>query len=282
MAGYPSGDMQQHPSVAHSSRRSLVVAAVLALFLASGFTPLRPAAPALAGTAETMEATILSLVNAQRTARGLVPLRYHAKLTTLAGDRVAVLASKGVLSHTAPGCLKCQIGERGIQWYSFGEVLAATSQDWGDAAAKSLVDAWKGSPGHWAILMSNKFNYLGVGVAYRSATGMTYGAIITTESKDQTSPWAQMTSKSVSGTTVTWKWTGADTTLQTHTAGLKSFDVQYRVDGGTWQTIATGTGYRSWSLSGRARGHWYGLRVRARDNCWYTSPWTAEMVVWVR
>jgi uncharacterized protein YkwD len=263
------------------SRRTFIVAAALALALGSGFAPMRPAAPVLAGTAETMEATILALVNAQRASRGLVPLRYHAKLTTLAGDRVAVLASKGVLSHTVPGCLKCQLGERGIQWFSFGEVLASTSRDWGDAAARSLVDAWKGSPGHWAILMSSAFNYLGVGVAYRSSTGMSYGGIVVSESKDQTSPWAKMVSKSAKGTTVTWTWSGADTALQRHTAGLKSFDVQYRVDGGTWKTIAAGTGYKSWSLSSRARGHWYGLRVRSRDRLYYTSPWTAEMVIWV-
>ena len=273
--------MWQRPTVVPGSRRTLLVAAALALVLGSGFAPLRPPTPVFAGTAETMEATILTLVNAARATRGLVPLRSRPKLADLAGDRIAILASKGVLSHTAPGCLKCQLGERGIQWYSFGEVLAATSRDWGDAAARSLFDAWKSSPGHWAILMSNAFNYLGVGVAYRSANGMTYGGIVATESKDQSSPWAKMVTKSAKGTTVSWTWSGADTALQRHTAGLKNFDVQYRVDGGTWKTIAAGTSYKSWSLSGRAHGHWYGLRVRARDNLFYTSPWTAEMLVWV-
>ena len=85
-----------------------------------------------------------------------------------------------------------------------------------------------------------------------------------------------------SGTTVTWTWSGADTALQTHTAGLKNFDVQYRVGSGTWthdperhdgdvavaerpRRTATGTG------CGSAPG----------TSCGYVSSYTAEMRIWV-
>ena len=80
---------------------------------------------------------------------------------------------------------------------------------------------------------------------------------------------------------MSWSGTGADTRLQTHTAGLKNFDVQYRVGSGTWTTIRTGTTAKSLSLGSRAHGHYYGLRVRARDNLGYLSAWSAEMRIWV-
>jgi uncharacterized protein YkwD len=257
------------------------MALALGLVLASGLAPIGPAAPVAAGTAETMEARLLSLVNADRAKLGLVALRFRPALVDLAGDRAATLASKGVLSHDAAGCLSCQLTSRKIQWYGYGEALGATGWPWGDQAVTSLFNAWKGSPGHWSLLMSKTYNYLGIGVAYRSANQNTYAAIVLTESVDQSWPWAKMGTKTATGTTASWTWSGADTRLQTHTSGLKNFDVQYRVDNGTWATIRSGFTGGSLSLSGRAHGHWYGLRVRSRDNRGYVSGWTSELRVWI-
>ena len=278
--GYPSPNMRRSFPSARRPLRT-IVAVGLGLVLTTGLSPLRPASPVAAGTAETMEARFVTLINADRVKLGLVPLRVHPALVTLAGDRAASYASTGVLSHSTAGCLSCQLTSRKIQWYGYGEVIGGTGWPWGDQAVTSLYNAWKGSSSHWSLLMSKKYNYLGAGVAYRTANKNTYASIVLTESIDQTSPWAQMVSKAVSGTTVSWTWRGADTALQSHTAGLRNFDVQYRVDGGTWTTILPGTTNRSLTLTGRRHGHWYGVRVRARDNRWYTSPWTAEMLVWV-
>ena len=174
-------------------------------------------------------------------------------------------------------CLACQFNRYAVQFYSAGEVLAWTSYP---QTAQTAFNAWKSSSSHWAILMSNTFNYIGLGAALASS-GRTYVAGELSESKDHTRPWARMSGSSRSGTTASWSWTGADTRLQTHTAGLKNFDVQYRVGTGTWTTIRSGTTARSLSLSGRAHGHWYALRVRARDNGGYQSAWSAEVRVWV-
>jgi hypothetical protein len=62
---------------------------------------------------------------------------------------------------------------------------------------------------------------------------------------------------------------------------LKNYDVQYRVGTGSWSTIKSATTTKSLSLSGRAPGHWYGLRVRARDNAGNLTSYSAEMHVWV-
>ncbi|MBI2780738.1 MAG: CAP domain-containing protein [Chloroflexi bacterium] len=257
----------------------LVVAAMLAATFVTAVGPIANPAPVAASTSDTMESMVVSLVNAERTKLGLVPLRLHSGLISLAGDRAAYMASIGAMQHIS--CLSCTLNARGIQWYSAGEVIASNNYPWGSQAAQQIFNGWMSSSTHRAILMSSTYNYIGVGVAYRSANGWTYASSVLTESRDRTRPWARMSTAWHSGTTVYWSWTGADTRLQTHTAGLKNFDVQYRVGTGTWVTIRSGTTARSLYLYGRAHGRWYGLRVRARDNLGYVSSYSAELRVWV-
>jgi uncharacterized protein YkwD len=259
-------------------RRIVLIAALGAVLATSVGSATRPS-PVQASTATTMQSELLGWINNARASRGLAPLRLLGSLVSLAEDRAASMASKGVLSH--PSCLGCTFTNRGIQWYSCGEDIAETWYPWGDQAAQSIYNGWKNSSGHWAILMSTKFNYIGIGVAYRSSNHATFAAADLTESIDQTRPWAKMGQVSRSGSTVTWTWSGNDVWLQTHTAGLKNFDVQYRVDGGSWTGIRSGTTAKSLSLSGRAGGHYYGVRVRDRDNRGYLSSFTAELRIWV-
>ena len=257
----------------------LFVAALLAASFVTALGPLAHPAPVAASTADTMESRILASINAERAKYGLVALRVHSGLVSLAGDRAAYMASIGSLLHIS--CLSCTLNSRGIQWYGAGEVIASNNYPWGSWSADIVFKSWKNSSTHRALLLSSKFNYIGIGVAYRSANSSTYAEAVLTESKDRTNPWAKMSSVSRSGTTVSWSWTGADTTLQTHTAGLKNFDVQYRVDSGTWTTIRSGTTAKSLSLTSRAHGHYYSLRVRARDNLGYVSSYSAELRTWV-
>jgi uncharacterized protein YkwD len=256
-------------------------ALLLSAVLSSGLLPTTRPTPVLAATATTIEDQLLGWINASRTRLGLVPLRSHAGLRDLAGDRAAVMASTGVLSHTIAGCLSCQLNARGIQWYMEGETIAWTSYPWGDQAASYIFNWWKHSSGHWALLMSNRFNYIGVGVAYRSANATTWASAVLTESVDYSRPWARVRSGSGSGTTASWSWYGGDLWLQTHTSGFRNYDIQYRIDSGTWTTIRSGTTTTSLSLTGRPHGHYYGLRARSRDWRGYVSYWTAEKRVWI-
>jgi uncharacterized protein YkwD len=254
--------------------------ALTAVFAAGAVTfvgPMSNPAPVAAATASTVESTILGWVNAERTKRGLRPLRLHAGLVDLAGDRAETMASTGVFKH--PSCVKCMFDDRGIQYYSGTEVISWSGYELSENPANSLYSAWRNSSLHWGILMSSKYNYIGLGVADRSSTNGTYAAGLLTESRDRTTPWAKMGNGSRSGTSVTWSWSGGDRKLQTHTAGLKNFVVQYKVDGGSWSTIRSGTTAKSLTLSNRARGHCYSLRVRSRDNRDYLSSYTAAVQV---
>ncbi len=153
---------------------TLVVAIVCAIAL-SGIVGIRAVA---AGTAETMESSILAWLNGARAARGQPALVVGAGLTDLAGDRAYSMAAAGVMSHDVAGCLSCQLSARGIVSHTSGEAIAGTSYPWGSQAANSLMNALSGSPEHMAILMSATFDQVGVGVAYRSANRNTYLSIV--------------------------------------------------------------------------------------------------------
>ena len=263
--------------------RRLVLIAAFAAITSSAVGPAAHPAPAsattLSPTASSIETQLLSWVNNARAQRGLVSLRLRAGLVAMSGDRAAYMASTGVLAF--PSCLSCMYTTYNVQKYNYGEIISWSSYNWGTEAAQSIWNGWRNSSSHWGKLMSSTFNYIGIGIAYRSANQSTWASADLTESKDVTNPWGKFGSGSVSGTTVAWSWTGADTRLQTHTAGLQNFDVQYRVDSGSWTTIRSGTTAKSLSLTGRAHGHWYGLRIRARDNLGHVSSYTAELHFWV-
>jgi uncharacterized protein YkwD len=259
----------------------LLIAGTFAAVVASGLTPL--ARPGIAQASQTIgrtaESSLLSMINSARSSKGLAPLRLDTRLRDLAEYRAGVMSSKNTMSHTVAGVLSSQLTARGIQWYTEGECIAWDSYSYPTDAIKVIFQMWHDAT-HWPLLMSSKFNYTGIGIVHNS-NGKTWASMVFTESVDHSAPWTRMTGGSRSGSSVSWTWTGADTWLQTHTAGFKNFDVQYRVGNGTWSTIRSATTQRSLTLYSRPSGHYYGLRVRGRDNRGYVSGWSAELRVWV-
>jgi len=237
------------------------------------------AAATSAATITAPERQIMASVNEARASSGLVPLRSDYRLWTLADERAAAMAAADVLSHSVGGSLEDGLQRGGIQWLGYGEVIAYSSAS-ASAAAAHLFQLWATSPPHWALLTSSTFNYLGIGLSV-SSSGRTYGSIVLTESKDRTGARATMIGATVSGDDVRWTWRGSDPLLQTHTAGLRDFAVQQRTDRDGWVSVSTGTTSTARSAINRARGHWYGLRVRARDRAGNIGPWSPELRVWV-
>ena len=157
-------------------RSSLVLAALVAAFAALAVGPVAHPEPVNAGTAANMESKILGWINNARDNRGLRPLRVTDKLRNLAGDRASTMAKTGDLEH--PDCLSCLLKNRGISFDTCAETIAFTTYPWGREAARSIFRAWKGSSGHWAILMSRDLKRIGIGVAYRSSNNGTFGAAV--------------------------------------------------------------------------------------------------------
>jgi uncharacterized protein YkwD len=262
-----------------SWRRRLTLMLAAALSVATMLTVNAPSASA--GTAYNMEAQILSWMNRDRTAAGLVQYRRDSNVALVAGRRAARMASARVLSHSVAGTnVGSQLSGAGVQYYTWGEIIGTTSYPWGSKAAANLYSMWKRSAQHRALMMSTAYNYVGVGIA-RASNGSTWASIVFTDSSDHTGAVGRNVSVSHAGTTVSYSWAGADVRLQKRTAGLRSFDVQYRVDGGTWRTIRDNTTDRSLERTNRARGHWYGFRVQAADQRGNLGSWSSEAKVWV-
>jgi uncharacterized protein YkwD len=261
--------------------RPFVVVLALVLALAAGTAA--PPAPAAAATATsaTMASQVMTWLNRDRVAAGLVPIRAWPALASVATTRAARMAASGTLSHAAAGgSVGAALTAAGIQWYSFGEMIGVSGYPWGSQAAANLYAMWKSSPAHHAIMFSATYNYADAGFVRRS-DGSTWASIVFTESVDHTAPSAHNGTIARSGTTVSFYWSGRDVRLQTHTAGLRSFDVQYRVDGGSWRLIRNDTTSTGLRLYSRPHGHYYSFRAQAADRRGNLSRWTAAIRIWV-
>jgi uncharacterized protein YkwD len=248
---------------------ALLVATLLAT-LVTVSTP----RPTLAVTASQAELALTNLVNKTRTDAGLRALRTDGDLSVVAGLRATRMRNANVMSHTIGGNLASQLNGYGVAWYRYGENVGYTTASWGSAAAKSIHGMWMKSAPHRALILSDRFNYVGVGMAYRSSNGRTFASIVFSESPDQTSARASVVSVSRRGDDATWTWTGYDPVLQTRTAGLRDFDIQVRRGSNAWTTFRNDTTARSLTLWNRSGT--YGLRVRATDRRGNVGPWSAE------
>jgi uncharacterized protein YkwD len=252
--------------------RATLIAAMAALL----------AAPASAATsASEAEAMIISWINKDRAAAGLAPFRSDRDLAAIAGLRAKRMASKNVLSHSVGGNIGAQLNHYGVTWYRYGETIGWSTYAWTVEAAKNIYKGWKASPPHKKLLMSTRFNYIGLGLAYRSSNKRTYASAVMAETNDHTNAYAKITRAARSGNDLRWDWSGYDPKLQTHTAGLRDFDVQTRVGSGPWKTVRNDTKSRTLSWSNRIGGRNYGIRVRATDRRGNVGPWTPESRIWV-
>ena len=231
----------------------------------SGAVPNSSTSTPTSPTSQTVEGYLITWINHDRALRGLRPLRIWSPLRNVATDRAETLASLGTLSHTAAGNLSSQLSTAGVGSYTWGEDIGWSSYPWGYDVARSLYSMWKHSSAHWTLLMSSRYNYFGIGLAYRWSAHATYASIVFTEARDHTPARAAMGSYGRSGTTIWFRWRGYDPLLQTHTAGLRNFDVEYKVDSGAWRVIRWGTTSTGITLYSRSRHHTYYVRVRARD-----------------
>ena len=254
-------------------RRSPIAALLLALSIV-----LIGAPSAVQANATTdAEMTLLRWINQARANRGLVSLTGWGVLHEVSGYRAGRMAATGTLSHTVAGDIGRQITSVGGDWYRYGETIAWSSSSKPLDAARAMYNAWRGSSAHWNLLMSSRFNYVGAGLALRNSNGRTYGAIVLTESNDHSPPSARMTGVSRSGDDISWSWTGSDRRLQTHTAGLRDYDVELRVDQGSWTRRRNDTTSRSMTVADLARGHTYRVRVRATDRRGNVGPWSTSL-----
>jgi uncharacterized protein YkwD len=124
----------------------------------------------------------LCLVNQERTARGLTPLKANRRLGKAANGHASDMVSKNYFSHDSlsGGTFVDRIRKAGYMRRrglpSLGEDLAWGSGELG--TPREIVQGWMNSPGHRANILNPKFHEAGMGVAFgdvgAGSDGITY------------------------------------------------------------------------------------------------------------
>lgn len=130
------------------------------------------AVPAAVGQSRVRVAT-LCLINQERAARGMRPLRRHGALAAAAARHSADMAARNYFAHDTMGggrftnrIMAARYIRPNIRW-AVGENLA-----WGTghlATPASIVEAWMRSPGHRANILNPSYREIGIGVAAQGA-----------------------------------------------------------------------------------------------------------------
>jgi len=258
--------------------RTIATIPILALVVGLTVWISRPT-PVAASTESSMAGTILSSMNHDRAAQGLIAYRTDSRLIGLAVNRSQWMASTDDLTHDSyGGAIYDAVAMVGVNAYSDAEAVGSTNATAGTDAANYLYGMWRGSPEHWAFMMSGTFNYVGIGVAL-DASGASYASIVFAEAPDVSRPVVQLTGYGHSGTSAFWVWAGHDGQLQSHTAGLRDYDVEYSMDGGSWTLLLSHTTSTQVILKNRLAGHSYAVRVRDRDRRNNLSVWSTTRTV---
>lgn len=118
---------------------------------------------------KNFENQVIQLTNAERTKRGLAPLKADWQLSRVARYKATDMRDKNYFSHTSPtyGSPFTMIKDFGISYTAAAENIAA-----GQTTPQAVVTAWMNSPGHRANILNSSYTKIGVGYA----KGGSYGA----------------------------------------------------------------------------------------------------------
>ena len=117
-----------------------------------------------AGAADSVSREVVNRINALRTSHGLAPLRLDARLEQAGRAQSSAMMSRRVLSHGNPnGVARLTRLCRRMHANTIGETIGWIRYRSPSRQAGGIVRWWMNSPPHRAVLMSPKFNAIGVG-----------------------------------------------------------------------------------------------------------------------
>jgi uncharacterized protein YkwD len=175
-----------------SNRRRFAPAIALIAALTALAAP-SPAAAAGCGNGEanphggnlnSVEHTVLCLLNRERTKRGLSKLRSNKRLAKAATKHSKDMVRRNFFSHNSPGGasptsrVKGAGYLRGSSGFSVGENIAYGTGHY--ATPQSIVRSWMNSAGHKANILHRSFKEIGIGIALGAPGQGRRGATYTT------------------------------------------------------------------------------------------------------
>jgi uncharacterized protein YkwD len=124
--------------------------------------------PATRSTIPAMRAAVLCLINEQRAAQGLPPLRADDRLNDSAQSWSNRMVATHSFSHGAN--FAGRISAAGLKWSSAGENIAT-----GFMTPRQVVNSWMSSTGHCENILSPTFRDVGTGVNRHAIGGYAVG-----------------------------------------------------------------------------------------------------------
>jgi cysteine-rich secretory family protein len=115
------------------------------------------AAPAPAQAISGSASRLYSLINGDRSSRGLSPLQLDSTLNSIAQAHAELMASQGRIFHNA------SYPSGAGAWFAFGENVGTSS------SVDSVEKAFMASSTHRANILNSNFTHVGVGVAATSS-----------------------------------------------------------------------------------------------------------------
>ena len=115
--------------------------------------------------------TCTSLVNKERTSRGLKALAIDSRIQNAAQKHSNYQAKAGQMTHHEPAprySAGDRMGAEGYRWSWWGENVAA-----GQISCSQVMSAWMASAGHRANILSKNFVHIGVAAA-KGGNGVVY------------------------------------------------------------------------------------------------------------
>ena len=136
-------------------------------------------APASAAT------TSLCLINGERSAHGVKPLRHDAKLYRAAIRHSRDMVAKRYFAHNSRSGARFSARIASTGWMNGrGRWAVGENLGWGSgtqATPRSIVAAWMHSAGHRANLLNPRYHVIGIGIASGAPAGSNGGATYTTD-----------------------------------------------------------------------------------------------------
>lgn len=121
-------------------------------------------------TLQNDEEEILNLINEQRTKNGLNVLQIDPEVQKVAKIKAQDMVDNNYFSHTSPtyGSPFDMLKNFKISYKTAGENIA------GNSSNTAAVTAWMNSEGHKKNILTNSFNYTGIGIAKSPKYGKIY------------------------------------------------------------------------------------------------------------
>lgn len=163
--------------------RRLAVPALAACSLAVAAAPASAASPCNASA--TSRATTLCLINAERAAHGVRPLRLDKRLSRAALRHTRDMVANRYFAHNSRSGARFSARIASTGWmhgrsrWNVGENLA-----WGSGALatpRAIVEAWMHSTGHRQNMLQPRFHVIGIGIGAGVPTGNGAGKTYTTD-----------------------------------------------------------------------------------------------------